>query len=75
MHVSVRVTINDAGLMHERTYTATVQLGIGANVEQAEATARSLMDVCADRAARDFDEMGDGDEGDAEGEEWKEKGE
>lgn len=63
MQVTVRVTVSDAGAMHERTYTASVTLGPVANVEQAEGTARSLMDVCADRAARDVEELEDeGDE-------------
>ena len=56
-------------MMHERTYAATVTLGPLANVEQAEATPRSLMEVCADRAARDFEEMGEDSE-DSEGD-WR----
>jgi hypothetical protein len=59
MRITVRICVSDAGLMHERTYEAAVQLVLTTNVEQAEATARSLMDVCADRATRDFDRLND----------------
>ena len=42
MRISVKVTVSDAGFMHERTYEAAVQLVLTTNVEQAEATAKAV---------------------------------
>lgn len=61
MQLSVRVTMNDAGMLHERTYTASLSLPLATNLEQVELTTRSLLAMLSDRAQQDWEELDDGD--------------